>query len=122
MTDVRSSDDEFIPYFVLVQFDRGADLRDRLEESLPLLQAALAELGKVQPVASSYDGSMVTYMLAARPQLQPGHIEAQLQSPRSRQASPLKTNDRVVIVSVGVARASRIERLTAWLGEYGLLA
>ena len=73
-------------------------------------------------MASSYDGSMVAYMLAARPDLQPGQIEAHLQSPRSRKASPLKTHDRVLVISVGVGRASRIERLTSWLSEYDLLA
>lgn len=116
------TEDEFIPYLVLVRFDRGADLRDRLEESLPLLQSALGEIGKVEPVASSYDGSMVAYMLAARPDFQPRQIEAQLQSPKSRKGSPLKTHDRVLIISVGVGTAWRIERLTDWLREYDLLA
>ena len=39
-----SSDEGFIPYLVLIRFDRGEDLRDRLHESLSLLQEALAEL------------------------------------------------------------------------------
>lgn len=117
-----SADEEFIPYLVLVRFDKGMDLRDRLEESLPLLQSALAEMGKVEPVTSSYDGSMVAYMLAAGPDYQPDRIEAQLQSPKSRKSSPLKTHDRVLIISVGVGAAWRIERLTDWLREYDLLA
>jgi hypothetical protein len=33
-----SSDEGFIPYLVLIRFDRGDDLRDRLHESLSLLQ------------------------------------------------------------------------------------
>ena len=48
-----SSDEGFIPYLVLIRFDRGDDLRDRLHESLSLLQEALAELGPVEPVMSS---------------------------------------------------------------------
>jgi hypothetical protein len=41
------TDEGFIPYLVIVRFDKGEGLRDRLEESLPLMSSALAELGNV---------------------------------------------------------------------------
>ena len=115
------TDEGYIPYLVIVRFDKGADLRDRLEESLPLMTSALAELGAVEPVTSSYDGSAVTFLLEARPDLQPGHIVAQLQSPKSRRASPLKTHDKVLIVAVQCGIASKMERITDWLRERELL-
>ena len=115
------TDEGYIPYLVIVRFDKGDDLRDRLEESLPLMNSALAELGEVEPVTSSYDGSAVTYLLEARPDLQPGHIVAQLQSPKSRRASPLKTHDKVLIVAVQCGIASKMERITDWLRERELL-
>ncbi len=111
----------FIPYLVIVRFDKGEDLRDRLEESLPLMSRALAEMGKAEPVTSSYDGSSVTYLLEAHPDLQPGQIVAQLQSPKSRRASPLKTHDKVLVVAVECGVASRLERVTDWLRERDLL-
>jgi hypothetical protein len=115
------TDEGYIPYLVIVRFDRGDDLRDRLEESLPLMTSALAELGEVEPVTSSYDGSAVTYLLEARPDLQPGEIVAQMQSPKSRRASPLKTHDKVLVVAVQCGIASRLERTTDWLRERELL-
>jgi hypothetical protein len=115
------TDEGYIPYLVIVRFDKGYDLRDRLEESLPLMNSALAELGAVEPVTSSYDGSAVSYLLEARPDLQPGHILAQLQSPKSRKASPLKTHDKVLVVAVQCGIASRMERITDWLRERELL-
>ena len=115
------TDQGYIPYLVIVRFDKGDDLRDRLEESLPLMTGALAELGDVEPVTSSYDGSAVTYLLEARPDLQPGQIVAQLQSPKSRRASPLKTHDKVLVVAVECGVASRLERTTEWLRERDLL-
>ncbi len=115
------TDEGYIPYLVIIRFDKGYDLRDRLEESLPLLNSALAELGAVEPVTSSYDGSAVTYLLEARPDLQPGEIVAQMQSPKSRRASPLKTLDKVLVVAVQCGIASRMERITDWLRERELL-
>jgi hypothetical protein len=115
------TDEGYIPYLVIIRFDKGYDLRDRLEESLSLMNSALAELGNVEPVTSSYDGSVVTYLLEARPDLQPGHIVAQLQSPKSRRASPLKTLDKVLVVAVQCGIASRMERITDWLRERELL-
>jgi hypothetical protein len=117
-----NEDEDFIPYLVMVCFDRGTDLRDRLEESLPLLQEALKEIGKVQPAMSSYDGSVVSYLLAASAAVQPEHILERLKSAKPRRAAPLKTHDRVLVVSVGPGLAQRMERVTAWLSEYGLLA
>jgi len=115
------TEEGYIPYLVIVRFDKGDDLRDRLEESLPLMTSALAELGDVEPVTSSYDGSAVTYLLEARPDLQPGQIVAHLQSPKSRKASPLKTHDKVLVVAVECGVASRLERTTDWLREHELL-
>lgn len=79
-----------------MRFGTREELRDRLEEYLPLLHGALAELGAVEPVTSSYDGSLVSYVLAARADLQPRQILSQLESPRSHKASPPKVHDKVL--------------------------
>lgn len=115
-------DSEFIPYFVLVRFDKGEDLRDRLEESLPLLRSALAEVGVVDPVTASYDGSVVSYVIAAKPDYQPHRILEQLQSPKSGRASPLKVHDKALIVAIDCGAAARMERITDWLRETGCLS
>jgi hypothetical protein len=115
------TDEGFIPYFVLVRFDKDADLRDRLEDSLPLLRSALAECGSVEPVTSSYDGSAVAFLLEARANLQPGQILSQLQSPASRKPSPLKLHDKVLVLAIECGAASKLERATEWLGERGVL-
>ncbi|HUI60173.1 MAG TPA: hypothetical protein VLX90_08115 [Steroidobacteraceae bacterium] len=117
-----SEDEEFIPYLVLLCFDRGTDLRDRIEESLPLLLETLTEIGNVQPAMSSYDGSVVSYLVSTPATVQPGQVLEQLKSAKSRRASPLKTHDRVLVISVGPGLAQRMERVTDWLSEYGLLA
>ena len=117
-----SSDGSFIPYLVLIRFDRGDDLRDRLHESLSLLQEALAELGSVEPVMSSYDGSAVAYLLEARATIQPQQVVTQLQSPKSRRTSPLKTHDKLLVISVELGVATRMERITDWLREHDALA
>ena len=115
------ADEGFIPYFVLVRFDKDADLRDRLEESLPLLRSALAECGSVEPVTSSYDGSAVTFLLEARADLQPTQIVSQLESPRSRRPSPLKLQDKVLVLAIECGVASKLERASDWLRERGVL-
>ena len=117
-----SEGEDFIPYLVLVCFDRGTDLRDRIEESLPLLLEALKEIGNVQPAISSYDGSAVGYLVSTSAAVQPQRILEQLKSPKSRRGSPLKTHDRVLVISIGPGLAQRMERVTDWLNEYGLLA
>jgi hypothetical protein len=119
---MMTEDEEFIPYLVLVCFDRATDLRDRIEESLPLLQDALKEIGTVQPAMSSYDGSVVSYLVSTSAAVQPERILEQLKSPRAHRGSPLKTHDRVLVISVGPGLAQRMERVTDWLTEYGLLA
>jgi hypothetical protein len=116
------SDSEFIPYLVLVRFDRGEDLRDRLEESLPLLRAALAEIGEVEPVTTSYDGSAVGYLVAARPDFQPVRIIERLQSARLGRSAPLKTHDKALVLALECGAASRMERVTEWLRENGCLS
>jgi hypothetical protein len=117
-----SSDEGFIPYLVLIRFDRGEDLRDRLHESLSLLQQALAELGPVEPVMSSYDESAVAYLLEAKATIQPQQVVTQLQSPKSHRPSPLKTHDRLLVISVELGVAMRMERITDWLREHDALA
>jgi hypothetical protein len=117
-----SDEEEFIPYLVQVCFDRGTDLRDRIEESLPLLTEALKEIGTVQPAMTSYDGSAVSYLVATSADLQPERILELLKAPKSRRTSPLKTHDRVLVVSIGPGLAQRLERVTEWLAEHGLLA
>jgi hypothetical protein len=116
------SDEGFIPYLVLVRLDKGEDLRDRLHESLSLLQESLKELGELEPAISSYDGSVVAYLLSTQPSIQPQDVLAQLQSPKSRRASPLKTHDKVLIVSIELGLASRLERVSEWLLDRGTLA
>jgi hypothetical protein len=116
-----TSEEGFIPYLVLIRFDKGEDLRDRVEESLPILQDALTEIGEVQPVMSSYDGSAASYLLAAPPDVQPWRVIEQLQSPKSRRVSPLKTLDKVLVVSIELGLATRMERVTDWLNDNGIL-
>ena len=117
-----SEDEEFIPYLVLLCFDRGTDLRDRIEESLPLLLEALKKIGNVQPVLSSYDGSAVSYLVSTAPDVQPEQVLEQLKSAKSGRGSPLKTHDKVLVISVGPGVAKRMDRVTDWLSEHGLLA
>ena len=115
------SEEGFIPYLILLRLDRGNDLRDRLEESLPLLRATLAELGPVEPVMSAYDGSAVSFLLEARESIQPRHVLQQLQSPASRRTSPLKTHDKVLIVAIECGLAARMDRVTDWLRDHDTL-
>jgi len=117
-----SIEEGFIPYLVLIRFDKGDDLRDRLHESLSLLQGALAVLGPVEPVMSSYDGSAVAYLLEAKASIQPQQVVTQLQSPKSHRASPLKTHDKVLVISIELGVATRMDRVTDWLREHDALA
>ena len=117
-----SLDEGFIPYLVLIRFDRGEDLRDRLHESLESLQQALAELGQVEPVLSSYDGSAVAYLLEAKASVQLQQVLSKLQSPRAHRAAPLKTHDKVLVISVELGVATRMDRVTEWLREHDALA
>jgi hypothetical protein len=116
------SDEGFIPYLVLVRLDKGEDLRDRLHESLALLQESLRELGELEPAMSSYDGSAVAYLLSARPSIQPRHVLAKLQAPKSARGAALKTHDKVLIISIELGLASRMDRVTDWLRESDTLA
>jgi len=117
-----SIEEGFIPYLVLIRFDKGDDLRDRLHESLSLLQGALAVLGPVEPVMSSYDGSAVAYLLEATANIQPQQVVTQLQSPKSHRTSPLKTHDKVLVISIELGVATRMDRVTDWLREHDALA
>lgn len=117
-----AGDGDFIPYLVLICFDRGTDLRDRIHESLALLLEALKELGEVQPVMSSYDGSVVSYLVSTAAHVQPAQLLEKLQAPRAHRGAPLKTHDKVLVVSVELGLAQQLERATGWLSEHGLLA
>lgn len=118
-----STEDEFIPYLVLVRFDKDdGELKKRLGESVPVLKEALAEVGRFQLVEAAYDGSMVAFLVAADPRFEnPLQVMEHLQSPRSRRSSPLITHDKVLVVSLEFGSASRLERTTSWLREYNLL-
>ncbi len=116
------TDEGFIAYLVVVRFDKGDDLRDRVEESSPVLHDALKEIGGVEPVLSSYDGSTSVYLLSAPPDLQPWQVTEQLHSPKSRRPSPLKTLDKVLVLSLGIGVAHRLERVTDWLRTHDSLA
>jgi hypothetical protein len=119
-----STDDEaFIPYLVLVRFDKdGGDLKKRLAESVPVLKEALADMGKVQFVEMSYDGSMVAFLLAANPRFESVlQVQSHLQPPRSGGSSALVTQDKILVVTLETGTASRMERTTGWLREFDLL-
>ena len=119
-----SADDAgFIPYLVLVRFDKdGGDLKRRLAESVPVLKEALADIGKVQFVEMSYDGSMVAFLVAANPRFGDVlQVQSHLQSPRSGRSSALLVHDKVLVVTLETGAASRMERTTSWLREFELL-
>ena len=120
---MSASDDEFIPYLVLVRFDKdGGELRVRLAQSVPILKEVLAEMGTVQFVEMAYDGSMVAFLVAANPKFEDVlQVHKHLHSPRSRKSSPLIEHDQVLVVSIETGTASRLERATSWLHEFGLL-
>ena len=86
------------------------------------LRAVLAEIGSVEPVTTSYDGSAVSYLVAAKPDFQPYRIIEQLKSPQSGRPSPLKTLDKALVLSLECAAATRMERVTDWLRENGCLS
>ena len=116
-------DEEFIPYLILVRFDKdGEDLKKRLAESVPILKESLADLGKVQFVEMSYDGSMVAFLVAANPRFEDVlQVRLHLESPRSGRFSALVVHDKVLIVTLETGTASRMERTTSWLREFQLL-
>ena len=119
-----STDDEvFIPYLVLVRFDKdGGDLKKRLAESVPVLKEELATIGKVQFVEMSYDGSMVAFLVAANPRFDSVlQVQSHLQSPRSGGSSALVAHDKILVVTLETGTASRMERTTSWLREFDLL-
>ena len=119
-----SADDEgFIPYLVLVRFDKdGGDLKKRLAESVPVLKDALADMGKVQFVEMSYDGSMVAFLVAANPRFENVlQVQSQLQSSRAGRTPALVTNDKILVVTLETGAASRMERTSSWLREFDLL-
>lgn len=116
------SDEDFIPYLIVVRFDKDDDLKARVKESLPALHSALAELGAVEPAMSAYDGSMVAYLLEAKADLQPARIVDRLHSAASRRSSPLTGQDKVLVVALECGVAVRIERITDWLTQHGCLA
>jgi hypothetical protein len=120
---MSASEDEFIPYLILVRFDKdGGELRARLAQSVPILKEVLAEMGTVQFVEMAYDGSMVAFLVAAHPKFENVlQVHRHLHSPRSRKSSPLIEHDKVLVVSIETGTASRLERSTSWLREFELL-
>ncbi len=118
-----AAEEDFIPYLVLVRFDKdGGELKARLAESVPILKEVLAEVGSVQFIEMSYDGSMVAFLVAANPRFEnPLQLHGHLQAPRSRRSSPLILHDKILVVSIEYGAASRLERTTSWLREWGLL-
>jgi hypothetical protein len=122
-TQMSADDEAFIPYLVLVRFDKdGGDLKRRLAESVPALKDALADIGKVQFVEMSYDGSMAAFLVAANPRFEDVlQVQAHLQSPRTGKSSALVVHDKVLVVTLETGTALRMERTTSWLREFGLL-
>jgi hypothetical protein len=118
-----NAEEGYIPYLVLVRFDKdGDDLTRRLAESVPVLKDALGDLGRVQFVEMSYDGSMVAFLVAANPRF--GNVlqvQSHLQSPRSGRSSALVAADKILVVTLETGTASRLERTTSWLREFELL-
>jgi hypothetical protein len=119
----ESASEDFIPYLVFVRFDKDdRELKARLAESVPLLKAALMEVGEVQFVEMSYDGSAVVFLVAANPKFEDVlQVRRQLHLPQSRASSPLTEHDKILIVTLETGCASRLEYATSWLREYGLL-
>jgi hypothetical protein len=121
---MTTDDEAFIPYLVLVRFDKDrGDLKKRLAESVPVLKEALADMGKVQFVEMSYDGSMVAFLVAANPRFENVlQVQSHLQSPpRSGRSSALLPDDKILVVTLETGTASRMERTTSWLREFELL-
>jgi hypothetical protein len=118
-----SEEESYIPYLVLVRFDKdGGDLKARVMQSAPVLKDVLTEIGKVQSVEMAYDGSMVAYLVAADPRFtDPLHVKSYLHAPSARRSSPLISQDKVLVVSIELGSASRLERVTSWLRECDLL-
>ena len=117
-------EEEFIPYLVLVRFDKGdTGSAARIAESLPPLLATLEEMGRVQRVEMSYDGSLVAFLVAADTRFENTlQVMSHIQSPRSRKSSGLVGHDKVLVLEVHMGSASRLERVTGWLNEFGMLA
>ena len=85
----------------------------RAAPEVPVVELfADAPAGKPKPAA---------YLLAAPPDVQPWRVIEQLQSPKSRRGSPLKTLDKVLVVSIELGLATRMERVTDWLNGNGIL-
>lgn len=122
-TEMTTDDEVFIPYLVLVRFDKDrSDLKKRLMESVPVLKEALADIGKVQFVEMSYDGSMAGFLVAANPRFENVlQVQLYLQSPRSGRSSALVPHDKILVVTLETGTASSMERTTSWLREFGLL-
>ena len=114
-----SAEEGFIPYLVVVRFDKdGDDLRIRLAESVPVLKDALADIGKVQFVEMSYDGSMVVFLVAASPRFANVlAVQSHMQSPRSGRSSALVADDKILVVTLETGTASRLERTTRELAS-----
>jgi hypothetical protein len=117
-------EEEFIPYLVLVRFDKGdAGSAARIAESLPPFLATLEEMGRVQRVEMSYDGSVVAFLVAAATRFEDTlQVMNHVRSPRSHKSSGLVGHDKVLVLEVHMGSASRLERVTGWLNEYGMLA
>ncbi|HEX4266325.1 MAG TPA: hypothetical protein VHY36_00445 [Steroidobacteraceae bacterium] len=120
---MTTDDEVFIPYLILVRFDKDrGDLKNRLAESVPVLKEVLADMGKVQFVEMSYDGSMVAFLVAANPRFENVlQVQSHLQSPRSGRSSALLPHDKTLVVTLETGTASRMERTTSWLREFDLL-
>jgi hypothetical protein len=121
VTNVQD-DAGFIPYIIVVRFDKDENLKDRLRDSLARLQESLRAMGDLLPLLSSYEGSLVAYLLAAHQDYQPDRVLSQLASPKSGRPSGLIVSDRVFIAAIEVGTASKLEHATKWLREYGALA
>jgi hypothetical protein len=71
----------------------------------------------------SYDGSLVAFLVAADTRFENTlQVMNHMQSPRSRKSSGLVGHDKVLVLEVHTGSASRLERVTGWLNEYGMLA
>jgi hypothetical protein len=114
--------DGFIPYLVLIRFDKDEGLLQRLRAAGPRLRSTLAAIGKHELVATSYDGSMVAYLVEARADTQPRALMGFLMSGPEDVGSALNAADKVLVLCCDVGTASRLERVTDVLREWDLLA
>src|SRR5438094_91619 len=109
-----TGEESYIPYLVMVRFDKDdGEIKARIAESAPVLRDVLGQIGSVQAVEMSYDGSMMAFLVAASPKFENTlQVHTFLQK-----SSAMITHDKILVVAISMGSASRLERVTSWLRE-----